>query len=124
MDELIELKDLLTKIQEHNNELYVNTPKNKPVPFWNMRLNWGTKVIPQKFWLKKGDKVMTRNGKKAFIENITLYNSNDNEVTFPVKGYYLHRREGNKPKKVRCIWTIDGRSDVTKIENDLDLIRC
>ena len=72
-------------------------------------INWGTKVIPKKFWIDPTKKY-TCGGNR--VENITivLHNSCGDEVTYPVKGTIILRE---KPLKTTfAIWSLDGRADV------------
>lgn len=74
-----------------------------------MAINWGSSVIPKNQWIDINRKY-TSNGCEVINLQIVLHNSNNKEVTYPVKGSVIVRK---KPLKVEyMIWSLDGKRDV------------
>jgi len=59
---------------------------------------------------------------EVIIDNIVMKNSSGNEVTYPIKGFWLKKVVGKKDKWENAIWTLDGRISTTIIEAPLDLV--
>ena len=84
-------------------------------------INWGTDVIEEADWIDLSKEYKTVSGKRVILSQIVLYNSLDEEVTFPVKGSVV---VSEKPFKTKfSIWTLDGRWDTIKKNCPLDLIK-
>jgi len=85
-----------------------------------MKKNWGIGIVPESQWIDLDVTYRTRSSKRVINLERTLYNSNGNEVTFPVKGSVVVRE---KPFKSEYqIWTLDGRADVLNKSDD-DLVK-
>jgi hypothetical protein len=83
-------------------------------------VSWGTTNIPKDKWIDPTDldkTYQTKSGKSIRGLQITMTNSLDNEVTFPVKGS-VDMGKGKRPKFM--IWTLDGRADLFQ-ETNFDL---
>jgi len=126
------LNIFLKEISEHNKKIYEETPKNEKIDFSKGKKDWGSDVIPKELWINieafnKGDiplKLKTIDGWEVIpgTLELKLFNSSDEEVTFPIKGSI--RKEG-KRKAGYCIWTLDGRNSNTEKygeKNSKDLI--
>ena len=110
--------ELLQNIENHNDKIYNEYKPTEKIDFSRTKKNWGTDVIPAEFWIDVTKKYKTRNGHEVQLHKKVLY-SNGKEMTFPIKGTYITQN----PKKIHYnVWTLDGRSNVNKIENSLDLI--
>jgi len=115
-----ELSKILSEIKQHNQMIFDNTPKNEKIDFSKTKINWGTTIIPEKFWLKEGT-YETVNGYKAIIDGFKL-KSNNKEITYPLKGFVIIPQVKGKGKKVRTIWTLDGRNHILNKNKNFDLI--
>lgn len=115
-----ELSQILSEIKQYNQMIFDNTPKNEKIDFSKTKINWGTTVIPEKFWLKEGI-YETVNGYKAIIDGFKL-KSNNKEITYPLKGFVIIPQVKGKDKKVRTIWTLDGRNHILNKNKNFDLI--
>jgi hypothetical protein len=119
----IELLHLFSSIEDHNREVCESYSPTEKIDFNRCLKNWGSDVIPKKFWIDSYKNYITKSGKKVINLEIKLTNSNGNEVTYPVKGTILTKK-GNKITTEYAIWSLDGRSDVVKgnnLNNDLVL---
>ena len=116
------VKEILNDIVVHNDNIIKNYSPTEKIDFTLTKKNWGTKVIPKKFWIDPTKKYTTRNGWNVENLMIVMENSIGNEVTFPIKGTYIKKRPGKSNQKIYAIWTLDGRNEVNSIESTLDLI--
>jgi hypothetical protein len=116
------LEVILEEIQIHNQAIYDSTPKSMKIDFSKTKVNWGSNVIPKEFHLDLSKTHTLRNGWKIENLTMTLFNSNDKEVTYPIKGTYIEPRVGKSNKRHFDIWTLDGRKDCNVNSGPLDLI--
>lgn len=56
----------------------------------------------------------TRDGRKAVVHDVRLFNDIGAKVSFPVKGTIYTELPSGEMSKEYAIWTIDGRFLVTK----------
>ncbi len=73
--------------------------------------NWGSDVIPPESRVSLDRLYQTRSGKQVILYEIRMLNNTDNEVTFPVKGSVIEKREFRSRRRYQ-IWTLDGRASV------------
>ena len=116
------LTELLLDIESYNSELYNSYKPTEKIDFTLSKKNWGKDVIPKEFWIDVSKKYVTRSGLNIENIQIIMENSNGNEVTFPVKGTLVTKRDGKKDKRSYEIWTLDGRKDAHIINGPLDLM--
>ena len=116
------LTELLLDIETYNAELYNSYKPTEKIDFSLSKKNWGKDVIPKEFWIDISKRYITRSGLNVENLHITMENSNGNEVTFPIKGTLVIKREGKKDKRSYEIWTLDGRKDTNIINGSLDLV--
>jgi len=81
-------------------------------------VNWGTTNIPKEKWIDPNKTYQTKSGRNIVGIRIQMTNSQNDEVTFPIKGSI---DMGKHKSPVFMIWTIDGRADLFK-ETNFDLI--
>ena len=75
-----------------------------------MPKNWGSDVIPMSDWIDPKKEYKTRSGHRVVDIKIELYNSNGDEVTYPVKGSIVIREN---PRKLKySIWSLTGLTNV------------
>ena len=101
------LINILNNIKNHNEMEY-----NKALNHNNMLKSWGLDIIPKNLQIDKLKKYKTLNGNKVVITDVKIYNSNNLEVTFPVKGYIILKNKNKKDELIHTTWTLDGRVDV------------
>jgi len=116
------LNSILLEIEQYNTKIYNSYKSTEKIDFSLTKKNWGSNIIPKKFWIDPNKKYITRNGYKVENLSIIMKNSNGNEVTFPIKGTLIIPRKGKTNKETYEIWTLDGRKDINKINGNLDLI--
>jgi len=116
------LNSILLEIEQYNTEIYNSFKPTEKIDFSLTKKNWGSNIIPKKFWIDPNKKYITRNGYKVENLSIIMKNSNENEVTFPIKGTLIIPRKNKTDKKTYEIWTLDGRKDINRINGNLDLI--
>jgi len=75
-----------------------------------MSKNWGSDVIPKSEWINT-EKQYTSGACEVVDLKIVLHNSNDSEVTYPVKGTVILATKPRLKTEYR-IWSLDGRADV------------
>lgn len=119
---MTELDLLLTNIEVYNAELYSSYKPTEKIDFSLSRKNWGRDIIPEKFWIDTTKEYVTKCGYKVENLTIVLKNSNNKEVTFPIKGTIVVPREGKKDKRIYDIWTLDGRKNCNTIDSPLNLV--
>ena len=112
------LQQILQEIQSHNEQYLNSVPYNQKIDFSKTKKSWGSDVIPEQYWISGKNKYKTSSGNDVVITNIVMKNSTGNEVTFPVKGYWIEKK-GNKIITHNCIWTLDGRLSIRSTEPDL-----
>lgn len=106
-----DLQKLLNEIKKHNDKVYENYSPTKKIDFSKCNKNWGTDVIPEKYWVSRDKKYATKQGYRVELHEIVL-TSNGKEMTYPVKGTMYLPRKGKKDEMVYSIWTLDGRNDI------------
>ena len=106
------LINILNNIKNHNEMEYNKTPYNKALNHNNMLKSWGLDIIPKNLQIDKLKKYKTLDGNKVVITDVKIYNSNNLEVTFPVKGYIILKNKNKKDELIHTTWTLDGRVDV------------
>jgi hypothetical protein len=112
----IELIHLFSSIEKYNNEILKSYSSTEKINFDLFKKNWGTDIIPKKFWIDPNKNYITKSGLNVVNIKIILTNSNGNEATYPVKGTIL-TKNGNELTSEYAIWSLDGRSDVVKGNN-------
>jgi hypothetical protein len=119
------LLKILKEIEEHNKKLYKSYKPTEKIDFSKSKKNWGTDVIPKEFWIDlSSHEYQLRCGFKIVNIDIVLYNSNNKEVTYPVKVSYIEEREEKKDKIVYDIFSLDGRKDINSLkEHPLDIVK-
>lgn len=85
--------------------------------------DWGTDIVPKEKWINTDCAYKTRSGQDVIHLDIVLKNSQGHEVTFPVKGsIVLKRNKKGTPTRTRyTIWMLDGRASLFGDHED-DLI--
>jgi len=111
------LEKLLIKINQHNLKIFKNTKPTEKLDFSKTKKNWGTKVIPKKYWINKNDKYQTISGKEVIIDNIKLFNEIKKEYTFPIKGRIRTKHLNKRDTWENTIWTLDGRNNLGLNDN-------
>lgn len=108
------LINILNNIKKHNDMEYNKTPYNKTLNHNNMIKSWGLDIIPKNLQIDMLKKYKTLDDKEVVITDIKLYNSNNLEVTFPIKGFIIlkNKNKNKKDKIIHTTWTLDGRVDV------------
>lgn len=107
------LINILNNIKNHNEMEYNKTPYNKALNHNNMLKSWGLDIIPKNLQVDILKKYKTLNNKEVVITDVKLYNSINQEVTFPIKGFIILKNKNKKDKYIYTTWTLDGRVDVT-----------
>jgi len=122
------IKLMFDKIDNYNNKIIAEYNKKDKIDFSRLKKKWGREIIPENYIINPDKKHFTLEGNEVINLHIILKNSNNKEVTFPVKGTIL-RKKWNKDKttykivKEYSIWTIDGRNNIKNNNNSkFDLV--